>query len=323
MVLKMSTRIHKLIFLIEFNINNELVVSKVKREEDEFWYDFEEEHQKIDDHSLIASRVRNIKFKKNESTKSLEHFFTEKELLIYYSNNEFKFKNTPLSIDDKRSIKRMKKDSLDYRSLNYIDFLNKFHKETANMAPSNKFLKLEGLLDESSLLNMVRGDKLTKSWTVFIEEFEERVNLLHINYIQENESKKFKIPDKLENFTRKYFEFCQAAYPKSSFRDNLSRFIIKLPKKYRPFFLKIKVNGFDEFYNTIVTPLSIMINNDYNQNVTKIGKTVRLGKDKTGTLPYTGKDKEDLINQSVANLELEDVAENIQDDIEAIIKCKK
>lgn len=316
-----SKRIHKLNFLIEFNINQELIISKIKRESDKFWYKFEEEDQNIDNHPLITARVRNLKFKKGDKYKTLEHYLTDKEFSTYLLENDLAFKNSKLQKDEGPAHKKIKKDILDYRNLNFIDFMNKFHKDASNLSPSDKYLKLESLVEDPVLLSMISSDKITKKWSDFIESFEEELNNLHIKYIETNESKIFQLPAKLDAFASNYFEFCSIAYPKSTFRNNLSRFILKTPKKYRKYFLKVKVNDLSEFLSKVIPPLSSLIEADHESCVKKIGKAVSKGKetvDKT-KIPYTTQEKEKVIRNSINTYNLADVSVNITDDIENAI----
>lgn len=41
--------------------------------------------------------------------------------------------------------------------------------------------------------------------------------------------KKYILPNDLTKFVKEYFDFCEFAYPKSSFNNNFTKLIAKLP----------------------------------------------------------------------------------------------
>ena len=82
--------------MIGINVNNELVVLKVLKEGDLIWFNFDDDHQDPDLHTLICKRVDSFKLKKAGSTKQFDHYFTEQEYKSYMnSDGKLKFDGAP------------------------------------------------------------------------------------------------------------------------------------------------------------------------------------------------------------------------------------
>lgn len=251
----MTKRVFKLTFLISLNVNGELVVKKVRKDGDSIWYVFDDDHQDPDLHVLLSKRVKNVKLKKIGNTTQLDHYFTETEYKHYVnSDDKLVFKDISLSSDTESSdhvSKRLKGGLLDYHNLNYIDFFKRFDKETVGLSSSEKFRKLENLVADEALLNNIKIAKFSTEWSLFYEKFERLVNIKFSEFIIDGESKKFEIPGDLTKFSTDYFQFCKLAYPKSTFRDNLTRLISKMPKIYAAIILKIKCDDLSEFVDNL------------------------------------------------------------------------
>jgi hypothetical protein len=64
-----SKRIFKLKFLVGLNINQESSILKVKKEDENIWYQFDDEHQNPDFHKIIQKKVSGFKLNKKSITK--------------------------------------------------------------------------------------------------------------------------------------------------------------------------------------------------------------------------------------------------------------
>lgn len=261
----MAKRVNKLTFLVSLNINQELAIIKVKREGQSEWYAFDEDLQDIEMHPLICKRVRAIKLKKVDNTKELEHYFTDSEFKNYVTSDKFVFNQKTLQVaSGQPSAKRLKGGLLDYRNLGFIDFFKKFDKESVGLSSREKFSKLEELVDDSSLSNSIKIAKFSAEWSAFHDKFENLVSKKFVQFITDGESKSFTMPSSFTSFATEYFDFCRVAYPKASFKDNLTKFISKLPSGYALFVLRIKCDSVNEFFENLPM-LNALIQSDYEQ----------------------------------------------------------
>ena len=307
-----TKRIYKLTFLLGKNINDELSLLKVKKDND--WYIFDEDQQSPELHPLILKKINSSKLKK-DNTKEFDYYFTENEYSTYFKNNQFIFNDTLLSKDDELSFsfKKFKKsNNLDYRNLNYIDFFTKFERENSNLTSSEKFSKLEQCIEDEELLNFIKLSKFQLNFTNFMEEFERKVDKKHVSFIVENENVYFDLngTTDLNLFASKYFDFCKIAYPKSTFRENLSRFIPKIPKRYRSFLLKCKQKELNSYLEDIKV-INKIIKDDYNERIKLLEKTLKAGRYDSVTktrFKFTATELNNLCNQSLKADDLDDLS---------------
>ena len=153
----MSKRIHKLIFLISLNVNGDLVVQQVRKDESSRWFLFDDDHQDPDIHNLISKRIHKVKLKKVGNSTKIEHYFTESELKCYLKDGRFIFNGTPLTESTESNLGSKKfKTGLDYRNLNYIDFFKQFDKDIVGLSSSDKFQRLEQLVMDDEILNNIK-----------------------------------------------------------------------------------------------------------------------------------------------------------------------